>query len=184
MAVAVESVAEVLETDSLVRLAWSPPQVAGMCSYHTDVIPVVVLGPLARGLREDVAAGQDEAAATSAAEVRGGIDGGSRSVVLILKTEQGAWGIRMDAEATIMSRESPEFHSPRSLTNGPVQIGTVRFAETCYAILDAEATWRGLRWAICRWAGLMSESNTTSPSPAEDAPIPADRADAGPDRSH
>ena len=43
MAISVESVAEVLETDTLIRLAWSPPQVVGMCSYRREVVPVVKL---------------------------------------------------------------------------------------------------------------------------------------------
>src|SRR5262245_21946480 len=38
MAIAVESVAEVVETDRLIRLAWSPPRVVGMCSYHREVV--------------------------------------------------------------------------------------------------------------------------------------------------
>ena len=38
-------------TDTLVRLAWSPPQVIGMCSYHREVIPVVVLDSLPRRRR-------------------------------------------------------------------------------------------------------------------------------------
>ena len=41
MAVPVESVAEVLERVTLVPLAWSRPQVVGMCSYHREVVPVV-----------------------------------------------------------------------------------------------------------------------------------------------
>ena len=48
MGVTVQSVAEVLETDTLVRLPWSPPQVLGMCSFHREVIPIVVFGPLPR----------------------------------------------------------------------------------------------------------------------------------------
>ena len=67
MAVSVESVAEVLETDTLVRLAWSPPQVVGMCSYHREVVPVVVLGPLPPGVGEDLLRGQDPAIATDPA---------------------------------------------------------------------------------------------------------------------
>src|SRR5262249_60169768 len=44
MAVSVESVAEVLEGDTLVRLAWSPPSVAGLLSHPREGVPVVVVG--------------------------------------------------------------------------------------------------------------------------------------------
>jgi hypothetical protein len=92
---------------------------------------------------------------------------------LILRTEHGAWGIRVDSEHTIMSRESAEYHSPRMYANGPVLIGIVRLAGTCYGILDAEATWRGIRSAVGRWSGLISESNPSSPLPSGEEPISA-----------
>ena len=59
---------------------------------------------------------------------KAGLDEPTRCVVLILKTEHGAWGIRVDSANTIMSRESPEYHPPRMDANGPVLIGTVRRA--------------------------------------------------------
>jgi chemotaxis signal transduction protein len=173
MAVSVESVAEVLETDTLVRLAWSPPQVVGMCSYHREVVPVVVLGPLPRDVGDDLLKGQDQGVATDTAGEKVGIEDRTRCVVLILRTEHGAWGIRVDSEHTIMSRESAEYHSPRMYANGPVLIGIVRLAGTCYGILDAEATWRGIRSAVGRWSGLISESNPSSPLPSGEEPIPA-----------
>jgi chemotaxis signal transduction protein len=173
MAIAVESVAEVLETDTLVRLAWSPPQVVGMCSYHREVVPVVKLGPIPLEVGEEPLRGQDQAIAIDPAGEQVGIDERSRCVVLILKTEHGAWGIRVDSENTIMSRESPEYHSPRIYAHGPVLIGTVRLAAACYRILDTEATWRGLRSAIGQWCKLGSESNTSCPLPTGEEPIAA-----------
>jgi chemotaxis signal transduction protein len=172
MAVSVESVAEVLETDTLVRLAWSPPQVVGLCSYHREVVPVVLLGPLPRDVEDDLSRGQEQAAATDTNGENVGIDERTRCVVLILKTEHGAWGIRVDSENTIMSQESPEYHAPQMYANGPVLIGIIRLAETCYGILDAEATWRGLRSAVGRWSALISESNPSSPLPSGEEPIP------------
>jgi chemotaxis signal transduction protein len=171
MAISVESVAEVLETDTLVRLAWSPPQVVGMCPYHRDVVPVVKLGPLPRD--DELLRGRDPTVAIDTAGEIFGTDERNRCVVLILKTEHGAWGIRVESENTIMSRESPECHSPRMDANGPVLIGIVRLAGTCYGIVDAEATWRGLRSAVGRWSGLISESNPSSPLPSGEEPIPA-----------
>ena len=173
MAISVESVAEVLQTDTLIRLAWSPPQVVGMCSFHREVVPVVKLGALPREIGEEVHAMEDPTVALDAAGKSVGIDEPTRCVVLVLKSEHGAWGIRVDSESTIMSRESPEFHPPPTYASGPVLIGVVRFAGTCYAIVDAEATWRGLRSAVGRWSGLISESNPSSPQPSGEEPIPA-----------
>jgi chemotaxis signal transduction protein len=174
MAISVESVAEVLQTNTLIRLAWSPPQVVGMCSYHREVVPVVKLGPLPRDVGEEVLTGPDQSVAIDTDGEMVSIDEPTRCVVLILKSEHGAWGIRVDSENTIMSRESPECHLPRMYANGPVLIGIVRLAGTCYGIVDAEATWRGLRSAICEWSGLISESNPSSPLPSGEEPIPAD----------
>jgi chemotaxis signal transduction protein len=172
MAISVESVAEVLETDTLVPLAWSPPQVIGMCSYHREVVPVVTLSPLPRDDGEEPLRGQDPTIPIDATGDMIGIDERNRCVVLILKTEHGAWGIRVDAENTIMSRESPECHSPRMSANGPVLIGIIRLEGICYPIIDAEATWRGLRSAVVRWSGFISESNPSSPLPSGEESIP------------
>ena len=172
MAVSVESVAAVLETDTLVRLAWSPPQVVGMCSYHREVVPVVKLGPASRG-RGESPSGQDQTAATDPAGRMPGIDEPARCVVLILKTEHGAWGIRVDSENTIMSRESPECHPPRIYANGPVLIGIVRLARPA----TGSSTPKHLacsRTAVGRWSGLISESNPSSPLPSGEEPRPAD----------
>jgi chemotaxis signal transduction protein len=174
MAISVESVAEVLETDSLIRLAWSPPQVVGMCSYHREVVPVVKLGPLPRDVGDEVPSGRDQTVAIDTAGELAVIDEPTRCFVLILKTEHGAWGIGVDSENTIMSRESPECHSPKIYPNGLVLIGVVRLAGTCYGIVDAEATWRGLRSAVGRWSGLISESNPSSPLPSGEEPRSAD----------
>jgi chemotaxis signal transduction protein len=173
MAVSVESVAEVLEIDTLVRMAWSPPNVAGMCSYHREVVPVVKLGPLPRDVGDDLLCGQDQTVVKDTAGENSGADELARCVVLILRTEHGAWGIRVDSENTVMSREPPEYHAPRLHASGLVLIGIVRLAGTCYGIVDAEATWRGLRSAIADWCGLISDSSPPSPLPSGEEPIPA-----------
>jgi hypothetical protein len=87
-------------------------------------------------------------------------------VVLILKTEHGAWGLRVKSGNPIMSRESPDYHPTRMNAHGDVLIGTVERAGIYYGILDAEATWRGLRAAVARWSGLISESNSSCPVPS------------------
>jgi chemotaxis signal transduction protein len=163
MAVSMESVVEILETDSLVRLPWSPPQVVGMCSYHREVVPVVRFAPPPRSAQDDPSSEPDQPATTDRWGETAGTDEKTRHVVLILKTEHGEWGIRVDPAKTIMSRESPEFHSPRMEANGPVLIGVVPFAGISHGILDAEATWRELRAAVSRWSALIKESSPSSP---------------------
>jgi chemotaxis signal transduction protein len=153
MAVAVESVAEVLETETLVPMPWSPPHVVGLCSYHREVVPVVKLSPFPHEFgdapkEQGQPKGTDTGSKTVSDDERAGC------VVLILKTEQGVWGIRVDSGNTIMSRESAEYQSPRVCANGPVLVGSIDVAETRYIVLDAEATWHGLRSAVDAWSRL------------------------------
>jgi chemotaxis signal transduction protein len=173
MAISVECVAEILATDTLARLPWSPPQVVGMCSYHREAVPVVKLGPLPREDTHILPVGLERDVAIETARVQVASD--ERCVVLILKTEHGTWGIRVDSGNTTLSRESPEHHAPRTYANGPVLIGVVRIPAGCYEILDTEATWRGLRSAIAQWCGLISEANLTRPLHTDKAEILASR---------
>jgi chemotaxis signal transduction protein len=173
IAVSMESVAGVLETDSLVRLAWSPPQVVGMCSYHREVVPVVTLGDFSRGVSKDRPERRDQARAAGSRAAKVGIDESTRFVLLILKTKHGAWGLRVDSEHTIMSRERPQYHAPQIDADGAMRIGTVRRAGVCYGILDAEATWRGLRSAFARWLELTCEILPSAPLPSGAEPIQA-----------
>jgi hypothetical protein len=183
MGVAVESVAEVLETDSPVRLAWSPPQLVGMCSYHREVIPVVVLSALSLGVDEDFLGNRDQVVATSSARENSGCAVRTRCVVLILKTEHGAWGLALDSENATVSRECPTYHAPRTYANGPVLIGVVERAGTYYRILDAAATWHGIRSAIGAWFVHISESNSSSSLASGEEPNPDRPGTSGGDRS-
>ena len=89
MAVPLQFVAEILETDSLVRLAWSPPQVIGLCSFHREVVPVVLLGASSRGGGDARSARNEPSARVDQAMgERAGEDELGRNVVLILRTEQ------------------------------------------------------------------------------------------------
>jgi chemotaxis signal transduction protein len=163
MAVPAESVAEVLDVDRLVRLAWSPPQVAGLCPYHREVVPVVRLAPSPHRGRTNPASRPDPAAGAEPSGEAQDVEDRARRVILILRTGQGAWGIRSDAAWTIMSRECPEHHPPHTDGDGPVLVGTILHAGVSYGVLDTEATWHGLRSAIGRWHGLSSEPEITPP---------------------
>ncbi len=157
MAVSAESVAEILESDGLVRLAWSPPQVVGLCPYRRDVVPIVRLAPVPRR----VGAGPSSQPELTTLPVASGeehhVDDRTRRILLILKSEHGAWGIQGDSVWTILSRECPEDQPPCTDENGPVLVGSIPHAGTRYGILDIEATWLGLRAAISRWYGYLGE---------------------------
>ena len=163
MAVPAESVAEVLDVDRLVRLAWSPPQVAGLCSFHRDVIPVVRLASSPRGAMADPSGEPDPPAGTAPSAGSQDAEVHARCILLILKGERGAWGIRSDSAWTIMSRECAEDHPPRTEGDGPVLVGTILHAGTRYHVLDTDATWHGLRSAIGRWYGLLGEPEVAPP---------------------
>jgi chemotaxis signal transduction protein len=163
MAVPAESVAEVLELDRLVRLAWSPPQVAGLCPFRREVIPVVRLTSPSLGAGGDSpGARKTPTVADPLAETRHDPDH-ARSILLILKAARGAWGVRCDSAWTIMSRECPEYHPPRPDEDGPVLVGTILREGIHYGVLDTEATWHGLRSAIGRWYGRIGEPETSTP---------------------
>jgi chemotaxis signal transduction protein len=167
MAVSVESVAAVLETEFLVPLVWSPPQVVGLCPYHREVVPVISLGPLERGAGADRQSGVDSRPTAGTAPPAANKSGGekNRRVVLILRTEHDAWGLCIDHLGTSISRERPDFHPPRLDGHGATLIGMLLRDKTRYSILDAEATWCGLRSAVARWYGLINEPGFYSALP-------------------
>jgi hypothetical protein len=168
MAVSVESVAAVLETEFLVPLLWSPPQVVGLCPYHREVVPVFSLGPIGSGAGADRQSGVDSrsAAGTVTSAAKDGGEEKTRCVVLILRTEHDAWGLRIDHLGTFISRECPDFHSPRLDEHGSTLIGVLLREGTRYSILDAEATWCGLRSTVAQWYGLINEPSFYSAFPA------------------
>ncbi len=115
MAVAVESVAAVLETESLVPLVWRPPPVVGICAYHRDGVPVISLGPTESAGKADVKGEPSPCAAAMAVTpvAKVGDEEEARCIVLVLRSEHDAWGLRIDRAGTFISREKPECHAPR-----------------------------------------------------------------------
>jgi chemotaxis signal transduction protein len=159
MAVAVRSVAAVLETESLAPLVWRPPSVVGICVYHRDVVPVISLGPGEGDPNAHPVNGASPRAAALSASSTGAAedDDEARGIVLVLRSEHDAWALRIDRAGTFIKRARPELHPPRSGAQGAVFIGAVNCDGKCYAILDVEATWRGLRSTVVRWYGLINE---------------------------
>ena len=132
-AVRLDAVAEIVDADGLVRLPLSPPRVLGLFTLRRDVVPVLRMTE-----------GQDEDS--------GGTD--TRLVVLILRTEGGVWGIRVDRDTTVGVEESfVDPGGPLSAEGGPEGPGTIVRGGTTFAVIDPESAWREVRATIERWYG-------------------------------
>ncbi len=152
LAVAVENVAQVLELDKLVRISLCPPQIAGLCPYHRQVVPVAVFP-------RDPAPTMLE---VQQSRPSGKADGES---VLILQTDQGVWGLKIDRGGTIITAARPSRHDPVKEADGSVTVGLIRHGGTDHALLDASATWRGLRELVVNRYVQIRESAATGVIP-------------------
>jgi chemotaxis signal transduction protein len=126
-AVALGTVAEIVEAEGLVRLPNGPPRVLGLCAYHRDLVSVVALGAAARPAP-------------------------GRLVVLILRGEHGSWGLRIDREGTSLAeaRCSAPAPGPRA-PDEAVVMGALTHGGATHRVIDADATWRDLRDEIETW---------------------------------
>ncbi len=149
LAVAVGDVAEIVEIDSLVRISLCPPGIMGLCPYHREVVPVVVLG---RGRSRSDPATAEKCMAN-----------GSLDTVLIMETEEGLWGVKIDRDGTVITSARLSRHEPKDGEDGVVTVGYIRHGETDHALVDARATWRGLRDMVVRWYARINESASTLP---------------------
>src|SRR4051794_6008810 len=129
LAIGLESVAEVVEVERLVRLPTSPPRVIGLCALRREVIPVI-------GLNDP---GPEPPA------------GPPGFLVLILRTGRGTWAVRINAEGTLVAEESVDDVAPAAERLGPAFLGSVRRGDTCYAVIDPEATWQDVRQSVEDW---------------------------------
>ena len=126
-----ESVAEAVEVECLVRLPQSPPRVLGMCTLRREVIPVIGLD------RHDA-----ELTLYAAA---------SKVLVLILRSAHGTWAVRINAEGTVVAEEPLEESAPAGDSAGLAFLGTVRRGDAGYAVIDPETTWRNVRQSVENW---------------------------------
>jgi purine-binding chemotaxis protein CheW len=130
-AIRIEAVSEIIEAESVVRLPLSPPEVVGFCAFRRDCIPIIRAG--------EAPGGDGETAVTD-------------PTVLILRTDQGVWGMRIDREGVVVADgnlDSWTGEEARPLGS----LGVIRRAEANYAAIDPEAAWRNVRGAIERWYG-------------------------------
>ena len=134
-AVRLDAVAEIVAAEGLVRLPMCPPRILGLFTLRRDLVPVL---RMAEGPDED--AGRD-----------------TRMVVLILRTEGGVWGIRVDRGTTVGVEET---HigpgEPPPAEGGPERPKTVVRGGTSFVIVDPESAWREARATIEGWYGSHS----------------------------
>jgi purine-binding chemotaxis protein CheW len=150
--VAIENVAQVLELDSLVRTALCPPGIVGLCPYHRQVVPVAALPGDQSAWKPD--ARENRASDKSVGET-----------VLIMQTEYGAWGLRIDRGGTVITAASPSRHEPVQRADGTVTVGVVRHGGADHELLDAAATWRGLRDMVGNWYVQIRETHAQAALP-------------------
>ncbi len=160
LAVAVEHVEEVLETEAIVRISGCPPQIVGLCPHHRQVIPVVSLRSNSARSPARPSAGENE-----------------RQAVMILRTVQGPLGIRIEGDAKALTTARPTRHEPRTLADVCVTVGSVRQGDVDYALVDPEATWQALRGLIVNWYANAAETAShpeppLDPGPASPPPAP------------
>jgi len=130
-ALGLESVCEVIEVERLVPLPLSPPRVLGLCNFRREAVPVVALGGAGDEPEEE----------------------SGRNLVVILRTSQGHWALRIAPGGTVVGQgvlEGPASKGADGPTV-PVRLGTVRHGETAYVAIDPEATWKSVREQVEGW---------------------------------
>ncbi|GAC1473039.1 MAG: hypothetical protein NVSMB9_21010 [Isosphaeraceae bacterium] len=129
-AIDLEAVAEVVEIERLVKLPRSPSCLLGLCSLRREVIPVFALAE-----NEHNSSGIPAEPA-------------SRSLVLILRTLHGTWGIRIDAEGTAVVKEERREFATTSDDSVTALQGTVQKGDVLHAVIDAETTWKHMKQSV------------------------------------
>ncbi len=133
-AVRLETVAEVVEVERLVRVPLAPPKIVGLCTLRRDVIPVVELG--------------DSANEPSADHFR------TKTIILLLRTTRGIWGVRVNAEGTMVTEENmDEFATEENSPARPkgTRLKTLRRGTVVYNVIDPETTWQDVRRSVESW---------------------------------
>ncbi|MFO0888392.1 MAG: chemotaxis protein CheW [Isosphaeraceae bacterium] len=145
LAVGVEHVAEVVETDAIVPISGCPPSVVGLCPHHRQVIPVVSLAP-----------------AGDVPRVRS--NRSDRRAVLILRTAQGPWGIDINRDAMTITTGVPTSEEPERGEGAIVTLGKIGQGDADFALLDPESTWQLLRESVVEWYADTADAVPTAES--------------------
>ena len=133
-AVRLETVAEVVEVERLVRVPLAPPRIVGLCTLRRDVIPVVELGESALEPSADLFC--------------------TKTIVLMLRTTRGIWGVRVNAEGTMVTEENmDEFAASENPPGQPTgtRLATLRNGTVLYNVIDPETTWHDVRGSVESW---------------------------------
>ena len=133
-AVRLETVAEVVEVERLVRVPLAPPRIVGLCTLRRDVIPVVELGESAIEPSADLFC--------------------TKTIVLMLRTTRGIWGVRVNAEGTMVTEENmDEFDTAENSPARPkgTRLATLRKGTVLYNVIDPETTWQDVRGSVESW---------------------------------
>jgi CheW-like domain len=160
-AVGLESVAEVVELERLVRLPHSPPRVLGLCTLRREVLPVIGLD-------------RDDGASPEPTGMR---------PVLILRTSRGTWAVQVAGEGTAVGEGALEGPCPPPEPRAPwlTFLGTVRRGETVYAVIDPETTWKHVREGVeTHYAGLWTDATEARHGTAAPTPDAVTTARGGP----
>ena len=145
-AVPLESVAEIIAVDRLVRMPLCPPDLLGLCTVRREAIPV--FWPV-----------HDEASPGHLTPSH---------VVLILRVAQGLWGMPIIREGTIVLEDEPGIvptspdPSAARPSDSPDDSSAILRGKVRYKILDPETAWHEARRSIERWYGR----GVARPSPA------------------
>ncbi len=151
-AVRLDAVAEIVDAGGLVRLPMSPPRVLGLFTLRRDVVPVL---RMTEG-RDDDTGGPH-----------------MKLVVLILRTEGGVWGIRVDRGTTVGVEEThSDLGGPPPEEGGHEGPRTIVRGGTPFAVVDPESVWREVRATIEGWyASHHGRSVAPSPDAVEGAGV-------------
>jgi chemotaxis signal transduction protein len=149
-AITVETVAEIIEVPPLVRIGLCPPSIVGLCPFHREVVPVVTFET--DGKRKERTLSEQPLGRADAIEA-----------VLIIQSSQGAWGITVERDGTLIVSVRASRHEPRNSEGGAVTIGLIHHEEKAFALIDQEATWRGLRAVVIDWYRRIGEGASRVP---------------------
>jgi chemotaxis signal transduction protein len=139
-AVGLESVAEVVEVERLVGMPHSPPRVLGLCPLRRELIPAISL--------DDPDGGGGPSPAPSNPSPHAGR---GKMVMLILRSTQGAWAVRIAPEGTEIVDEPLDAVEAAGTGTGPTLLGVIRRDGAAHAVIDAEETWRNVRAGVTSW---------------------------------
>jgi hypothetical protein len=142
LAVPLERVSEIVAVDRLVQLPFSPPSLLGLCTIRREVIPVICL--------------QSESSEECAKPYR-------PTGVLILRTDQGSWGIGINREGIAVLDESIPEEGTTGTEPQPQEFpGVIMRGEDAYTIIHPEEAWVTVRAALDRWYRTACPEDSTT----------------------